>query len=61
MLQDFNFKIIHRPGLRHTNVDALSRNPVGPATDVDDFSEEIQDIGNTLTDTPRGEGEAFFV
>ncbi len=28
MLQDFNFKIVHRPGLRHTNVDALSRNPV---------------------------------
>jgi hypothetical protein len=61
MLQYFNFKIIHRPGLRHTNVDALSRNPVGPATNDDDFSEEIQDIGNTLTDTPRGEGETFFV
>ncbi len=26
MLQDFNFKILHRPGLKHTNVDALSRN-----------------------------------
>jgi len=61
MLQDFCFKIIHQPGLRHTNVDALSRNPVGPATDDDDFSEKIQDIGNTLTDTPRGEGETFFV
>jgi len=61
MLQDFSFKIIHRPGLRHTNVDALNRNPVGPATDDDDFSEEIQDIGNTLTDTPRGEGETLFV
>jgi hypothetical protein len=45
MLQDFNFKILHRPGLKHTNVDALSRNPVGQATDDDDFSEEIQDIG----------------
>ncbi len=31
MLQDFSFKIVHRPGLRHTNVDALSRNPVGSA------------------------------
>jgi len=61
MLHDFSFKIIHRPGLRHTNVDALSRNLVGPATDDDDFSEEIQDIGNTLTDTPRGEGETLFV
>ncbi len=47
MLQDFSFKIIHRPGLRHTNVDALSRNPVGLATDDDDFRGEIQDIGNT--------------
>jgi len=61
MLQDFNFKIIHRPGLRHTNVDALSRNPVEPATNDDDFSEEIQDIGITLTDTPRGERETLFV
>jgi len=61
MLQDFNFKIIHRPGLRHTNVDALNRNPVGLATDDDDFSEEIQDIGITLTNTPRGEGETLFV
>ncbi len=61
MLQDFSFKIIHRPGLRHMNVDALSRNPVGPATDDDDFSEEIQDIGITLTDTPKGEKETLFV
>ncbi len=41
MLQDFSFKIIHRPRLRHMNVDALSRNLVGSATDDDDFSEEI--------------------
>jgi len=61
MLQDFSFKIIHRPGLRHTNVDALSKNPIGPATDDDDFNEEIQDIGITLIDTLRGEGETLFV
>jgi hypothetical protein len=41
MLQDFSFKILHRPGLKHTNVDALSRNPVGQVADDDDFSEEI--------------------
>jgi len=29
MLQDFSFKIVHRPGMRHANADALSRNPVG--------------------------------
>jgi hypothetical protein len=39
----------------------LSRNPVGLATDDDDFNEEIQDIGITLTDTPRGEREILFV
>ncbi len=61
MLHDFSFKIIHRPGLRHTNVDALSKNPVGPATNDDDFSEKIQNIGITLTNTPRGEGETLFV
>ncbi len=61
MLQDFSFKIIHRPRLRHTNVDALSRNPIGPATDDDDFSEEIQDMGSSQTDTPKGEGELLFV
>ncbi len=41
MLQDFSFKILHRPGLKHTNVDALSKNPMGQATNDDDFSEEI--------------------
>jgi hypothetical protein len=61
MLQDFSFKIMHRPGLRHTNVDALSRNPVGPAADDDDFSEEIQDIASTQTDAPRGEEEFLYV
>jgi hypothetical protein len=45
MLQDFSFKIVHRPGMKHVNVDALSRNLVGDAKDDDDFSEEIQDIG----------------
>jgi hypothetical protein len=61
MLQDFSFKILHRPGLRHTNADALSKNPVRQATDDDDFSEEIQDIGSTLTNTPKREGETLFV
>ncbi len=50
MLQNFSFKIVHRPGLKHTNVDALSRNPVGPATNDDGINEEIQDIANTRAD-----------
>jgi hypothetical protein len=61
MLQDFSFKIIHRPGMKHTNADALSINPVGIAADNDDFNLEIQDF----TNKPRGAIEAtrglFFV
>jgi hypothetical protein len=43
--------------MKHTNVDTLSRNPVGEAADDDDFSEEIQDIGTKHGDpieTTRG-------
>jgi len=61
MLQDISFKIIHRPGLRHTNVDALSRNSVGSVADDDDFGEEIQDIAGTQADVPRKERELLYV
>ncbi len=37
--------------MRHGNADALSRNPVGQATDDDDFSEKVQDVG-TMPDDP---------
>ncbi len=50
MLQDFSFKIVHRPGLRHTNVDALSKNPIGSVVDDDDFGAEIQDIAGNPAD-----------
>jgi hypothetical protein len=43
------------------NVDALSKNLIGPTTDDDDLSEEIQDIGSIQTNTPRAEGEILFV
>jgi hypothetical protein len=43
MLQDFNFKIVHRVGARHANVDALSRNPIGSHDEDEDFGVEIQD------------------
>jgi len=39
----------------------LSRNLVGLATDDDDFSEKIQDIGNIQTDTHGEEGEIIYV
>jgi hypothetical protein len=61
MLHDFSFKILHIPGLKHTNVDALSRNPIGQATDDDDFNEEIQDIGTMQIDTPKTMEKIFFV
>jgi hypothetical protein len=44
MLQDFNFKILHRPGSKHSNVDALNKNHVGGAKKHEDFYEEIQNV-----------------
>jgi hypothetical protein len=61
LLQDFSFQIVHRPGLRHTNVDALSRNPVGLAVEDDDFCEEVQDVGCAQTDAQREEEKLLFV
>jgi hypothetical protein len=60
-LQDFSFQIVHRPGLRHTNVDALSRNPVGLAVEDDDFCEEVQDVGSAQIDTQLAEERLLFV
>jgi hypothetical protein len=61
MLQDFSFKILHRPGLKHMNVNALSRNLVGQTTDDDDFSEEIQDIGAMQDDSMDTTGRILSV
>jgi hypothetical protein len=47
LLQDYSFKIVHRPGMRHANADTLSRNPVGQAMDDEDFQQEIQDDPHT--------------
>jgi len=58
LLQDFSFKIMHRPGLKHANMDALSRNPVGSATDDDDFGEGIQDV---MTGVSGGEKELLYI
>ncbi|CAK9276331.1 unnamed protein product [Sphagnum jensenii] len=35
---------MHRPKLKHANVDALSKNPVGSVANDNDFGEGIQDI-----------------
>jgi len=60
MLQDFSFKIVHRPGLRHVNTDALSRNPVGSVAKDEDFGEEIQDITGAQADVPEGGAELLY-
>ncbi len=52
LLQDYSFKIVHRPGMRHANVDALSRNLVGQAMDDEDFQQEIQDDPHTQHGLP---------
>lgn len=44
MFQDFFFKIIHRVGGKHTNVDTLSKNLVGMPKEDEDFQVEILDM-----------------
>jgi hypothetical protein len=61
MLQDFCFKIVHRPGLRHMNVDALSRNLVRLAEEDEDFGEEIRDITGAHPYAPEEETELLCV
>jgi hypothetical protein len=44
MLQDIDFKIIHRVGPKHGDVDALSCNPISLVVEDEDFVNEIQDM-----------------
>jgi len=39
----------------------LSRNPIGPVANDDDFSEEIQDIASTRIDASKGDEEFLCV
>ncbi len=61
MLQDFSFKIVHRPGMRHANVDALSRNSVGQAANDDDFRQEIQDDPNIQNGPTKATERVFAI
>ncbi len=42
MLQNFNFKIVHKTWARHANANALSSNPVDSHDEDEDFGMEIQ-------------------
>jgi len=61
LLQDYSFKIVHRLGMRHANVDALSRNPVGQAMDDEDFHQEIQDDPHMQHGMPEADEEILAV
>jgi len=41
ILQEYEFKVIHRPGITHKNVDTMSRRPL---TTFEDFSETKQNF-----------------
>jgi hypothetical protein len=41
------FKNCHRVGAKHSNMDALSRNPMGRYEVDEEFGNEIQDLGGT--------------
>jgi hypothetical protein len=47
--------------MKHTNVDALSRNPVGEAKDDDDFCEEIRDISTGQGNSVAMAGGVFSI
>lgn len=44
MLQDFHFKIIHKIGPKHGDVNAFSCNHISLAVEDEDFVNEIQDM-----------------
>jgi hypothetical protein len=48
MLKDFHFKIIHRLGSKHSNVDALNMN-LEFVSKEEDFLVQILDQGTTIT------------
>ncbi len=53
MPQDFNFKIVHRTGIRHANVDVLNHNLVDSHDEDDDFGMEIQEKGANVVQVQK--------
>jgi hypothetical protein len=52
MLQDFQFKIIHRTKSRHLNVNALSQNHVGFPEEDDNFGSDVMEQEEQIGITP---------
>jgi hypothetical protein len=46
ILQEYEFKVIHRPGITHQNADTMSQRPL---TTSEDFSEARQDFDQIAT------------
>jgi len=46
ILQDYEFKVIHLPGIKHQNEDTMSQRPL---TSFEDFSKAKQDFNQILT------------
>lgn len=53
MLQNFHFKIVHRAGAKHSNVDALDKNLMRRYEVDEDFGIEIQDLSGTNQEIPK--------
>jgi hypothetical protein len=47
MLQDLHLKIVHPTSAKHSNMDALNKNPAGRYEVDEEFGNEIQDSGGT--------------
>jgi hypothetical protein len=53
MLQDFHFKIVNHASYKHTNVNALSKNPMDKYKANEDFGNEIQDLAGITQDASK--------
>jgi hypothetical protein len=56
ILQEHEFKVIHRPGITHQNADTMSRKPL---TTSEDFSEARQDFDQIPT-VPVSEASSYL-
>ncbi len=60
ILEDFHFKIVHRLGSKHSNVDALNRNHVFVSDEEEDFQAYILDQTTTISKAVMESGNRSF-